>query len=74
MFFSFFSTYTCVGSLNFILIASNDLRSKGCRVVKLLACGARSPGFDSPPRHLNFRDWLSPAPKSQYGLNTAEAM
>ena len=37
------------------------------RVVKLLACGARGPGFDSPPRHLNFRDWLSPASKSRYG-------
>ena len=34
---------------------------------KLLACGTRGPGFDSPPRHLNFRDWLSPASKSRYG-------
>ena len=25
------------------------------RVVKLLACGARGPGFDFPPRHLNFQ-------------------
>ena len=25
------------------------------QVVKLLACGARGPGFDSPPRHLNFQ-------------------
>ena len=25
------------------------------RVVKLLACGARGPGFDSPPRHLDFQ-------------------
>ena len=40
---------------------------------KLLACGARGPEFDSPPRHLNFRDWLSPASKSQYGWNTAKA-
>ena len=39
---------------------------------KLLACEARGPGFDSPPRHLNFRDWLSPASKSRYGLNTAK--
>ena len=30
-------------------------RSSGGRVVKLLACGARGPGFDSPPRHLNFQ-------------------
>ena len=41
-----------------------DKGSGGGRVVKLLACGARGPGFDS---HLNFRDWLSPASKSQYG-------
>ena len=37
------------------------------QVVKLLACGARGLGVDSPPRHLNFRDWLSPASKSRYG-------
>ena len=42
------------------------LRSSGDRGVKLLACGARSPRFDSPPRHLNFRDWLSPASMSRY--------
>ena len=29
-------------------------RSSGERVVKLLACGARGPGLDSQPRHLNF--------------------
>ena len=37
------------------------LGSGGGRVVKLFACGVRGPGFDSPPRHLNIRDWLSPA-------------
>ena len=47
--------------------------SSGGRVVKLLACGARGQGFDSPPPHLNFRDWLSPASKSRYGWNTAKA-
>ena len=41
--------------------------SSGGRVVKLLAFGARGPGFDSSPRHLNFRDWFSPASKSPYG-------
>ena len=47
--------------------------SGGGRVVKLLACGARGPKFDSRPRHLNFRDWLSPASKLSYGWNTAIA-
>ena len=33
------------------------------------ALGLRSKrsGLDSQSRHLNFRDWLSPASKSQYG-------
>ena len=35
-------------------------------MVKFLACGARVPGFDSRSRHLDFRDWVSPASKSQY--------
>ena len=48
-------------------------RGGGGWVVKLLACGARGPGFDSLPRHLNFRDWLSPASKPRYGWNTAKA-
>ena len=30
-------------------------RSSGGRVVKILACGAKGPGFDSRPRHLNFQ-------------------
>ena len=34
----------------------HDIGSDGGRVVKLLACGARGPGFKSRPRHLNFRD------------------
>ena len=48
------------------------LWSGGGRVVRLLACGARGPGFDSPSRHLNFRDWLYPASKSRYGWNAAK--
>ena len=38
-------------------------RSRGGVVVKLLACGARGPGFDSLSRRYDFRDWLSPASK-----------
>ena len=38
--------------------------SSGGVVVKLLACGARGPGFDSRSCHYDFRDWLSPAFKS----------
>ena len=33
----------------------------GSEVVKLLACGAISQGFDSPSRRYDVRDWLSPA-------------
>ena len=47
--------------------------SGGGRVVKLLACRARGPGFDSRPCHSNFQKWLSPASKSRYDWNTAEA-
>ena len=47
--------------------------SGGGRVVKLLTCGARGPGFDYRFRHLNFRDWLSPASMSRYGWNTAKS-
>ena len=42
-------------------------------VDKLLACGARGPGFESRSRRYDFRDWLSPASKSQYGWNIAKA-
>ena len=54
-----------LGSKKILVI--NLCGSGGGRVVKLLPCGARGPGFDSPPRHLNFRDWLSHASKSRYG-------
>ena len=45
---------------------SRKLGSGGGRVVKLLVCEARGPGFDSWSRHLNFRDWLSPASKLRH--------
>ena len=38
-----------------ICIEQNTVGSSGDRVVKLLACGAKRPGFDSRPRHLNFQ-------------------
>ena len=41
--------------------------SSGGVVVKLLACGAGGPGFDSRSRRNDFRDWLSPASNSRYG-------
>ena len=45
----------------------NSKGSSGGVVLKLLACGARSPGFDSRSCHYDFRDWLSPASKLRYG-------
>ena len=39
------------------MLIVDEIRSSGGVVVKLLACGARGPGFD----------WLSPAAKSRYG-------
>ena len=41
--------------------------SSGGVVVKLLACGARGPGFNSRSRRYDLRYWLSPAFKSRYG-------
>ena len=38
-------------------MSSSLTKSGGGRMVKLLACGARGPRFDSRPHHLNFRDW-----------------
>ena len=40
------------------LLSSYSSWSSGGRVVKLLACGARGPGFDSRPRHLNFQRFV----------------
>ena len=40
-----------------LLVLSSLTESGGGRMVKLLACGARGPRFDSRPHHLNFRDW-----------------
>ena len=48
-------------------------RSSAGAVVKLLACGARGPGFDSRSRSYDFRDWLSPASKWRYGWKIAKA-
>ena len=39
----------------FVSICMSHSGSSGGRVVKLLACGARGPGFDSRPRHLDFQ-------------------
>ena len=44
----------CLSVISHDLLTS-ALWSSGGRVVKLLACGARGPGFDSRPRHLNFQ-------------------
>ena len=55
----------------------NDIQnidgSSGCVVVNLLACGAGGTGFDSRSRRYDFRDWLSHASKSWYGLKVAKA-
>ena len=64
---------SCQVSLNSFSSFRGEVGSSRGQVVKLLTCGARGPGFKSPPRHLNFRDWLSPASKSRYGWNTAKA-
>ena len=55
--------------LNFLY----QIRSSCGVVVKLLAWGARGPGFDFRSHRYNFWDWLSPASKSRYGWNTAKA-
>ena len=49
------------------------IRSSVGRVVKLLACGARGPGFDSRPCHLNFQRLVIPASKSRYGWKIAKS-
>ena len=56
-----FVEYNYIDTMYFIrctYITNFPILSRGSsdgRVVKLLACGARGPGFDSPPRHLNFQ-------------------
>ena len=44
-----------INHLNIDRVLPKCAGSSGGRVVKLLACGARGPGFVSPPRHLNFQ-------------------
>ena len=47
-----------------VLGSQHPKNSKGSSVVavvKLLACGARGPGFDSQSRRYDIRDWFSPA-------------
>ena len=39
-------------------VESDSFRSSDDRVVKLLACGAIGPGFDSRPHHLNFQRFV----------------
>ena len=46
-------------------------RSSGGVMVKIFACGAGGPWFDSWFGHYDFRDLLFPAFKSRYGWNTA---
>ena len=48
-------------AMNFRLFTSTVRSSSGV-VVKLMACEARGPGFDSRSRHYDFRYWFSPAP------------
>ena len=47
-------SYQSLENIDLLKLASEARRSGG-RVVKLLACGARGPGFDSRPHHLNFQ-------------------
>ena len=57
-FFSKFTKLTVIqiyNPTNEVTVLSVLAGSSGGRVVKLLACGARGPGFDSRPRHLNFQ-------------------
>ena len=51
--------------------SSMKCKSSGGEVVKLMACGARGPGFDSWSHRCNFRDWSYPASESWYGWNIA---
>ena len=58
-----FASVDLIGEKNQVILelylSNTEIRlfegSSGGRVVKLLACGARGPGFDSRPRHLNFQ-------------------
>ena len=47
--------YPYVKKLHRVSYLAYGSGSSGGRVVKLFACGARGPGLDSRPRHLNFQ-------------------
>ena len=52
---------------------SKETRSSGGVVVKLLACGARGPGFHSRSHRYDFTKWSFPASKSRYSWKIAKA-
>ena len=61
--------FICMSNLTMNSVNIWERRSSSAVVVKLLACGARNPGFDSRSHRYDFRDWLSPASKLRYGWN-----
>ena len=61
----FIHIYASFGTVGVIY----EYQSSAGVVVKLLALGARDSGFDSRSCRYDFRNWLSPASKSQYGWN-----
>ena len=56
-----------VFSTLYLFDAAGDL------VVKLMACGAMSPGFEPGSQCYDFRYWVSPASKRRYHSNSVTA-